>query len=150
MRKTLNLLVALSLVFFVKAQEGMPVEFKYSSQKISDLEYEVRIEAKLEEGWHIYSQNTPDGGPVATNITFNKNPIIDLVGAVKEQGKLEKKLEPLFGVEVLQFSDKVVFVQKVKLKNKVKTAVSGSLLFMVCNEEMCMPGTRRSFSIPLQ
>ena len=56
----------------------------------------------------------------------------------------------LIGVEVYQFSNKVDFVQVVKLKNAVKTTVSGSVEFMTCNDEECMPPKKQPFSIALK
>lgn len=150
---------SLSLVFIlfacilsvnVVAQTTEPVRWEFSVQKSASGGFELRMEAILEEGWHIYSQHTPDGGPVATSFSFTKNPFIEKDGVVLEQGKLEKKLEPLFDVEVMQFSDRVVFVQKLKLKTKVKTAINGTVQYMVCNEHQCIPAMRKSFSVALQ
>ena len=95
-------------------------------------------------------QTTPDGGPSATVISFTQNPLIVLDGPVKEVGKLEQKYEELFGVDVKQFSSKVVFVQIVKLKAKAKTAVNGTVEFMSCNNKECLPPSSQKFSVSLQ
>ena len=68
--------------------------------------------------WHTYSQFTPDGGPVATQFSFAKNPLYTLEGKVKENGNLIQKHEAVFGVDVKYFSEKVDFVQVVKMKTK--------------------------------
>ena len=70
-------------------------------------------------------------------------------GPAKEVGKLEQKHEELFGVDVKQFSNKVVFVQTVKLKAKAKTAVSGTIEFMTCNNRECLPPKEEKFSVAL-
>jgi hypothetical protein len=75
---------------------------------------------------------------------------VTLDGAVKEIGKLEQKHEELFGVDVKQFSNKVVFVQTVKLKAKAKTAVNGTIEFMTCNNRECLPPATQKFSVVLQ
>ncbi len=140
----------LSTVFFCFAQDENPVKWSFEAKKIADKTYEIRLTAKIENEWHIYSQSTPDGGPVATSVTYSKNPLLSIEGGIKEIGKLEKHFEKLFGVEVLQFSNKVDFVQVVKLKANVKTNLSGKVEFMVCNDEMCMPPKAIPFSISLQ
>ena len=104
----------------------------------------------MENGWHVYSQHTPDGGPVPTSIQFAKNPLLTLNGTPKESGKKEQKFEDLFGVDVIQFSDKVVFVQKVEVKGKAKTTLTGSVEFMTCNDRECLPPTTQKFSIALK
>jgi DsbC/DsbD-like thiol-disulfide interchange protein len=71
-------------------------------------------------------------------------------GKVKELGKLEQRHEELFGVDVKQYSDKVEFVQVIKLKGKVKTSVAGSVEFMVCNDSQCLPPSTKKFSLEIK
>jgi hypothetical protein len=150
MRKTVLLLVAITLTMVCFAQVQNPVKWTFSSRKINESTYEVHLLATLDYGWHIYSQTTPAGGPVATSIEFVKNPLIITTGSAKEVGKLEQRHEDLFGVDVKQFSKKVDFVQAVKLKGKVKTSVNGTIEFMTCNDHECLPPTKQKFSLPLQ
>ena len=70
-------------------------------------------------------------------------------GAAKEVGKLEQKHEELFGVDVKQYSGKVDFVQKVKMKAAAKTSISGAVEFMVCNDKECLPPKTEKFSVAL-
>lgn len=135
---------------FLFAQIQNPVSWTATSQKIADNTYEIHLTADINQGWHIYSQTTPDGGPVPTSITFTKNPLLTLEGSAKEVGKLEKHNEPLFGVDVKQFSNKVDFVQKVKLKAPVKTSVNVAVEFMVCNDKQCLPPSTRKFTVALK
>jgi thiol:disulfide interchange protein DsbD len=127
-----------------------PVSWTFSAKKIDATTYEIHLTATIEDGWHIYSQTTPDGGPVPTAIKYNKNPLLTMDGATKEVGKLEQRHEKLFGVDVKQFSDKIDFVQTVKLKASAKTNVSGTVEFMTCNDEMCMPPKSMQFSVSLK
>jgi len=101
---------------FLYAQILDPVSWTATSKKINDKTYEIHLTANIQNGWHTYSQTTPDGGPIATSLSFTKNPLLTMEGSAKEVGKLEKHFEPLFGVDVKQFSNKVDFVQLVKLK----------------------------------
>lgn len=127
-----------------------PVSWTATSKKISDKTYEIHLTANISKGWHIYSQNTPEGGPIPTNITFTLNPLIQLQGKAREVGKLEQKNEPLFGVDVKQFSNKVDFVQLVKLKANVNTSAKVAVEFMVCNDRQCLPPSTRTFSLALK
>ena len=125
---------------FLFAQIQNPVSWTTSSKKINDKTYEVHLTANLNSGWDIYSQHTPEGGPVPTSLTFTKNPLVTVEGKAKEVGKLEQHVEPLFGnIDVKQFSNKVDFVQLVKLKAPVKTSVNVAVEFMVCNDKQCLP-----------
>ena len=71
-------------------------------------------------------------------------------GAAKEIGKLEQHFEPLFGVEVKQYSNKVDFVQVVTVRPGVKTSFAGTVEYMSCNDTECMPPARQRFSVALR
>lgn len=74
--------------------------------------------------------------------------IID--GTPKEKGKIESKYEEVFGIDVKFYNGTVDFVQIVKLKKNVKTTVSGTIEYMVCNDKECMPPQTISFSVKLE
>jgi thiol:disulfide interchange protein DsbD len=148
-KKIVAIILLLAVTAGVSAQVQNPVSWLFAAKKINSKTYEVTLTANVNNGWHIYSQFTPDGGPVPTAITFTKNPLLVLDGAVIETGKLEQKHEPLFGVDVKQFSGKVIFTQKVTLKAPVKTKLAGSIEFMLCNDRQCLPPAEKQFSIAL-
>lgn len=147
--KRFYLLVFSVLLLGTVLAQAPPYNWTYSAKKISDTEYEMHFKMVVNTPWHTYSQFTPDGGPVPTKFNFSKSPIYTLVGEVKENGNLVKKHEAVFGVDVKYFNGKVDFVQVVKLKSKAKTNFTGSVEFMVCNDEQCLPPSTQQFSIAL-
>ena len=132
------------------SQQASPVSWTFASKKISDNVYEVQLVATIQPGWHLYSQSQP-GKAIAQPTTFNfsKNPLVDLDGKVKEIGKLEKYKDKELDIEANQYSNKVTFVQKVKVKGKVKTNVSGKLEFQTCDDKKCLPPKTVNFSVAL-
>jgi hypothetical protein len=74
-----------------------------------------------------------------TSLSFSKNPLLNLDGKVKEEGKLEQEYDKNFGSTLKFYSNKVSFVQRVKLKSAVATVVKGSINYMVCNDKKCLP-----------
>jgi thiol:disulfide interchange protein DsbD len=150
MKKILTFLIALFTISVVHAQVQDPVKWNYSATKKSDKEYILTIDAALPAAWHIYSINTPPDGPVPTSISFKKNPLVTLNGAVKESGKLKSEHDEIFGVDVKYYADKVQYTQNVKLKSAVKTNVSGTIKYMVCNDKLCLPPKTIPFNIQLQ
>jgi hypothetical protein len=132
------------------AQQASPVSWTFTSKKISDNVYEVQLVATIQAGWHLYSQTQP-GKAIAQPTTFNfsKNPLVDFDGKVKEIGKMEKYKDKELDIEANQYSNKVTFVQKVKVKGKVKTNVSGKLEFQTCDDKKCLPPKTVNFSVGL-
>jgi hypothetical protein len=150
MKKLAFVFFSLLAVAVASAQTMNPVSWSFSSKKISDNVYELQMTATIQQGWHLYSQNQPeDAIAQPTSFTFNKNPLIDLDGKIKEVGKLQKYRDEKLGVAANQYSDKVVFVQKVKLKGKAKTNITGKLEFQTCNDEKCLPPKTVALSIAL-
>jgi len=138
----------LGLAGTVKSQ-STNVRWKYFVTKKAEKVFEVHAVATIESGWHIYSQSTPEGGPIPTVFKFSTNPIITLTGNVREAGKLQKRFEKVFKVDVKYYNDKVEFIQQVSLKAKTKTNLKGSSNYMVCNDEMCLPPQSVEFNVSI-
>lgn len=136
----------ISLAVFAQTN---PVNWAFSSEKIGDNQYKVKLVANIATGWNIYSQHTDPTGPVPTSFSFNENPNIELIGKVEESGKKKEGFDQLFEVNVIKFSGQVTFTQTVKVKNGAQN-ISGFLEFMCCDEEKCLPPKEVSFDIPLK
>lgn len=125
-----------------------PVKWTATSRKKPG-RYEVVLTATLPKPWHIYSQTTGEGGPIATTFRFAKNPLVTLDGDVKEVGALKENFDKLFDTKVKYFGDKVDFVQTVKVKGNVKTNVNVTVEYMTCNDSQCLPPTKKTFNVSL-
>jgi hypothetical protein len=146
-----KIFAALCFLFIVGAASAQgPVQWTFTTKKVNDKTYEVRMTATIQKGWHLYAQNQP-GDAIAqpTSFAFNSNPLLKLEGKVKEVGVLEKFKDKELGVSAHQYSNQVVFVQVVKLKAKAKTAITGNLEFQTCNDEKCLPPRTVPFTIAL-
>jgi hypothetical protein len=148
MQKVISFL-CLFFIGFGCVQGQTPYTWSFTAKKTGDKLYEIHFKADVKAPWHTYSQFTPDGGPLPTKFMFAKNPLYSLDGTVKENGKMITKHETVFGVDVQYFEGAIDFVQKVKLNRSAKTNFTGSVEFMVCNEEQCLPPTTKKFSIIL-
>lgn len=148
--KKLSLLLTfmVCLVGFSYAQILNPTSWTYTAKKIADKTYEIHVTATIGSGWHLYAQDAGEG-PEPTTISFTKNPLVKLEGAVKENGKMIKEFDKNFNSVLKFYADKVDFVQVVKLKTNAATVVKGSVTFMVCNDSKCLPPKTVPFSVKL-
>ena len=144
MKKTFFTLITLLFLSASYAQILNPVRFDYSVVKKGNNLYEVRIKTVLQPKWHIYSINNPEGGAEPTKIKVNEG---SAVGAVKEKGKLKTAYEKEFKVNQKFYEDAVDFVQVVKLNSGDK--ITGSIVYMVCNDRQCLPPKEVEFKIKL-
>ncbi|MTH15615.1 cytochrome c biogenesis protein CcdA [Flavobacterium sp. LC2016-01] len=133
-------LVSFLLLFtiMVQAQIYNPIKWKTSVQKISDTEYELQAKASIENGWHLYSQNVADGGPIPTHFTFTKTSEFKLNGDVKEE-KGQTISDPVFKMQITFFEKETTFKQRIKLAGNKPFKIKAEVEFMVCNDENCLP-----------
>ena len=126
-----------------------PYAWTFSSKKTADKTYEIHCMVDVNAPWHTYSQFTPEGGPVPTKFVFAKNPLFIEAGSVKENGKMITRHEDVFGVDVKYFEGRVDFVQVIKIKSAAKTNCMGTVTFMVCNDQQCLPPVTQKFTVAL-
>lgn len=138
--KNLILVFAFLASTFAQAQILEPVKWSTSVTKISDTEYELVAIATIESKWHLYSQNVPEGGPVATSFTFKGNGnYLKKGNTLEEKGHMVD--DPVFGMQIKFFENKASFKQRIKLKEEVPFKVDATVEFMVCDDSRCLPPT---------
>jgi len=148
MKKLLLLVIVLGLSIGAYAQIETPVKWSYAAKKISSTEAVVFLRATIQDGWHIYSLNVKDGGPIKTSFTFAPSKEYSLVGEASEPTPVTK-YEKAFSMNVSYFEKSVIFQQKIKLKSANVSVVKGKLEYMTCNDKKCLPPEDLDFSVPL-
>lgn len=143
-------LFAVALLFSMTASSQIlkPVKWSYAAKRTSKTEAILYIKATIDEGWHLYSQNIPEGGPVKTSFTFSPAKTYSLVGKTTEQKPIVK-FEKAFDMNVGYFEKSAIFQQKIKL-NAASATIKGTLEFMVCDDSQCLPPETVQFSIPVK
>lgn len=126
-----------------------PVKWSFEVEKISSKEYDVIFTADIERGWSVYSQHLdPDQGPIPTSFTFDKTTSIEFIGNTKEAGIKKESFDKNFGVNLVKFSKKARFTQRIKVDHSTKS-VKGHLTFMTCDDNSCLPPKDVPFTISL-
>ncbi len=148
MKKIFTVILLMGLVNAAIAQQK--ISWSFVAKKISNNSYVLHMTATPPIGWHIYSQTTPEGGPIPTEFKFTNNALLTVAAAKpKEVGKLITYFDKNFKVDVKYFEGKVDFVKTVTVKGKIKTNISGMVESMICNDRTCMPPTTEKFNIAL-
>ena len=148
MKKTFLLSCLLMVLGLISAfaQIQDPVQFKYEWKVLSDTEAQIVFTGAIDEGWHVYSTNLPDGGPISA--TFNVEQIegLELDGKMMPEGKEIESFDKVFDMKLRYFEEKAVFVQKLKI-TAANYFIEGYLEYGSCNDENCLPPTNYEFSI---
>lgn len=148
MKRLLLLITVLIISTGAFAQIEKPVKWSYAAKRLNNNEVVVFLRATIQPGWHIYSQNVKDGGPIKTSFTFAPSKEYALVGHTAEPAPVSK-YEDAFKMDVSYFENTVTFQQKIKLKSAHVAAIKGQLEYMTCNNKKCLPPEDVDFSIPL-
>ena len=144
MKKSIFSILLLLFAVVVQAQIQEPVKFKSELKTLQAGEAEVVFTGTIDKGWHVYSTNLGDGGPISA--TFNVESIsgAELVGKLKPVGKEVAAFDKLFEMKVRYFENTAQFVQKLKLTGG-EYKVEGFLEYGACNDENCLPPTQVPF-----
>ena len=147
-----RIILFLSFFFFVgfhlTAQILEPVKWTFESKQ-DGLEATLIFKAVIEEGWHLYDTQLPEGGPVKTTIQYADSTRFDLVGELSKDPQPTEVFDKTFNMKLRYFSHQVVLSQKIKLKNTDKVDIKGFVEFMSCNDETCTPPTEAEFAFSL-
>jgi len=139
-------ILGISLLFCVAAfAQKNPSSWNYTVEEKSGSEATLLFRLKLDKGWHVYSQNTPDGGPLPMVYKFNPSNCYELIGKCTEPVPHEE-FDSIFGVKVMTFDGEIGFRQKVKIKDD-NCKIQGTIEYQVCKEACIFKDTSFVFTI---
>lgn len=144
MKKLILLLLLSFFAIVTRAQLAHPAHWVFSVEQTKPDEATLVFKVKLQEGWHLYSQFTPEGGSLPMLYTFKPNPCYSLQGLVVEP-KPHEEFDSTFKVKVLFFEKEAVFKQKVKLKGG-DCSITGKIEYQACKEVCVNPDTSFTFN----
>ncbi len=143
--KKLLLFLTLLVSGTTMAQFQEPVRFTVQQNRISDTEIEVVFTGQVDAGWHVYSTDIPEGGPIRAELTLEKKQGVKPKGVLRATGKVHREMDDMFGMELSYMEGTAKFAQKFTLTEPTYE-VSGYLTYGACNDENCMPPTNVEFN----
>lgn len=144
MKKVLFSWVLLLVAMVAQAQMFDPVTFKTDIKNVGDDIYELVFTGTIEPGWHVYSTDLGDGGPISATVHFDKLDGATLDGKLTPVGTEVSAYDNMFGMQVRYFEKQAQFVQKLKITSN-DMYVKGYLEYGACNDENCLPPTQVDF-----
>ena len=144
MKRLYLTMLALLLMVAAQAQMADPVHFSSELKMLKGNEAEILFKATIDPGWHVYSTDLGDSGPIEATFTVEKMTGAELVGKLKPVGKEIKKFDAMFGMELRFFENAATFSQKIRFTQS-QYDIDGYLEFGACNDESCLPPTQVTF-----
>ena len=141
MKRILTSLLAVLLTIAVQGQMMDPVHFTSQLKMLDGNEAEIVFSATIDDGWHVYSTDMGDDGPVSATFNVVMMEGAETVGTLKPRGNIVKQFDNMFGMELRFFEKQAAFVQKIRF-TKPQYTIDCYLEYGACNNEMCMPPTQ--------
>ena len=145
--------IIFSLLLFLalnnsNAQILEPVKWATKIEKINQNQFNLIFTAQIEKDWHVYSQFTPEGGPLPIEIDFqNQNNNYKLIGKTAES-KTHKAFNDVFGVDEIYFEKNIVLTQKIERTNPKLTTITAQISYQVCKTSCINDQKKLEFKLP--
>ena len=126
-----------------------PVKWSFSSKSLGNHEFELVFTARIDNGWHLYSQFIKEGGPIPTSFNFEDSPHYQKIGKTSEPSPI-KYYDNMFKMDLMYFGGVIDFRQKIRSNSAKPFTVKGFVEFMACDDEKCTPPTEADFEFNLK
>jgi thiol:disulfide interchange protein DsbD len=114
-------------------------------------QFSVKLLAKVQEGWHLYSLKPMAEGPIATRIWIGAGQPFSLGGSIQSP-EPQVMQDPSFGMEVELYEGEALFTLPVKVAAGVapgpQTLVV-SAAYQSCNDKLCLPPKTVKVELPV-
>ncbi|MCM1349406.1 MAG: thioredoxin family protein [Firmicutes bacterium] len=155
MNRPLKLLLAVLLMLLASAgqlyaQIVNPVKWSREIGMSSATEGSVTITASIDNGWHIYGLDLPEGGPRATQIEFSNLRGATLQGPLTASPDPVKEYDSTFKMDLSWWNTAVTFTQRFKLDEGSKgCAMDVKVSYQACStvDKTCIAPAREQFEL---
>ena len=145
MKKLTLILLFGILILPAVAQIIEPIKWSFDSKQ-EGREVELLFIADIEKDWHLYDTYLPEGGPIATQVVFEDSTLFEFAGELEKSPQPVEKYDEIFMMNLRFFSNEATLTQKVRLKSDEPVTIKGYVLFMGCDDEMCLPPNEAEFT----
>ncbi len=146
--KKLLLSLVLLISFLGNSQILDPVKWKTKVVQKSDTEFELVMDATIDDEWHMYSQFTPEGGAQPTIFEYkNAKGNYTLVGKTKES-PYKKIFNDIFEIDEYYFAKTAQFKQVIKVTNPKLKEVKVYVEYQACKEQCIQQDKTFTFKLP--
>ena len=130
--------------FATSAQIVSPVKWKIDLEKMGDSIGYIVLKATIEDGWHLYSNDLPEGGPIPTTVEWKNLYNVNVVGNLEVSPKPHEEISQIFMLKLGFWNKQAVLKQKVEFKGE-DYKIEGYVTYMACNDGTCQPPQKETF-----
>ncbi len=146
MKKLLFVMLFCMAFFAMQAQIYEPVKWSVSAKMDSYSSGVVNVNAAVEQGWHLYGLDIPEGGPHATSVTIQPQAGV-VIGDVTPSVKPIEKVDMIFHLKLQWWNDDVVFSIPVTVTDGKSHDLKCTVSYQACNDKTCTPPQKEVFDL---
>ena len=104
----------------------------------------LHLKATFQEGWHLYSLTTPQGGPIPTTAALADNPAVK--SAKLYQPPPNRQFDKNFNLDTETFEKQVDLPLSATLAPDAKGSVelTANVRYQACNDRQCLPPRKKT------
>ncbi len=104
----------------------------------------LHLKATFQEGWHLYSLTTPQGGPIPTTAALAENPAVK--DAKLYQPPPNRQFDKNFNLDTETFEKQVDLPLTATLAPDAKGSIelTANVRYQACNDRQCLPPRKKT------
>ena len=136
----LIVLTSILAVYVTQAQMLDPIHWSANITMTPDNNGVITLDAQIDDGWHLYGLDLPDGGPNKTTISFTLPEGVSLDGDLIPSETPIEKFDDIFQMPLSWWASNVSFTQKIKIQDSAEKPlnISVSVNFQGCDNQTCI------------
>lgn len=138
-------LLIFSATIIANAQIVEPVKWKSSVKMKDDTHGCVILQAAIDNGWHMYGLDIPEGGPVATTVEWKELNGVKLDGKLMPNKKPVESHDQTFDMKLSWWENNVTLTQNF-IVTETNYNIKGNVRYMACNDVTCSSPQSESFT----
>lgn len=146
---TLLILIVAGAITASAQGPGKPIRWSVNVKMTSATAGELIVRATVDDGWHLYGTSLPKGGPKPTVIDFAASKGVKFTSEFTPSVAPVKVHDSMFDVDLTWWKSTVVFRRSFKVTDSKNAKIEGSVTFMGCNDQTCLPPSTEKFSKPV-
>ncbi|MCF8228715.1 MAG: thioredoxin family protein [Bacteroidales bacterium] len=115
-----------------------PVKWEKSLERISDDTYDLHFKANIDPGYHLYTQEKFENGPLPTEFIFEESKNYKLLGNPEPDKAAVTEFDEVFELEIGYYENEVSFTQRIEIETQKVFNIKGEIAYMVCNDVGCV------------
>ena len=125
MKLSFAIIIALFLTQYSFSQPLNPVRWSFDTEVVNKNEFNLVFTAAIDDGWHMYGLNMPDGGPYPVSFNYDDTAGFEISDRPIAVIKPVEKFDEVLGMKLETLDKKGLFKHRIKLLTQKEINISG-------------------------